>query len=68
MKTPTVGVCVVRFERSPSYVLIKMTTNRSVGVGLHSASPDSVNYFTDVDEATKAVRDFLISLQGRESS
>ena len=59
VNTPAVGVCILRVERLPSHLLITVTTNRSVGVGLHSATPDSVHYFTRSADAAQAVAEFL---------
>jgi hypothetical protein len=57
------GVCIVRVEVQPGHLLIKVTSDRSLGRNLYPASSDPPRHFTDPDDALQAVADFLCSFR-----
>ena len=54
-----VGVCTLRVESQPDYLLITVTANENLDRGLYSARPDPRQRFTDPEEALQAVAEFL---------
>ncbi len=57
------GICIVRVEVQPDYLLITVTINRALNRNLHSATAGDVRKFSDPEEALGAVAEFLHSYQ-----
>ncbi len=57
------GVCIVRVEVQPDYLLITVTINRALNRNLHAASAGDVLRFSDPEQALGAVAEFLRSYQ-----
>ncbi|MBS1691668.1 MAG: hypothetical protein JST91_05535 [Actinobacteria bacterium] len=54
MDAATSGVCLVRVEEQPSGLLLTVITDHH-----DDAGPSVRRHFTDIDEAVRAVREFL---------
>jgi hypothetical protein len=55
------GVCIVRVEVQPGHLLITVTSDRGLGRNLYLTSSDPARHFADLDDALRAVADFLRS-------
>jgi hypothetical protein len=56
---PRMGLCIVRAECQGDYLLITIKSTSSVTRTLRSVHDESVRQFVEIDEATKAVTEFL---------
>lgn len=58
---PRAGVCIIRVEPQPTYLLITITVHRHVGQTVFSALPQLERKVADPDQALNLVAGFLAS-------